>query len=60
MHYHHIMVEIIRPEKQVVAPVAAQKVLKGIFAGLNLLHDLEEERRTERTRDIRRLHFAEM
>ena len=53
MHYHHIMVDIIRPEKQVVAPVAAQKVLKGIFAGLNLLHDLQEEKRIERTRDIR-------
>ena len=53
MRYHHIMVEIIRPEKQEVAPVAAQKVLKGIFAGLNLLHDLQEEKRIERTRDIR-------
>jgi len=37
----------------VVVTATAQKVLKGIFAGLNLLHALQEEKRIERTRDIR-------
>jgi hypothetical protein len=48
------MAQTIGPEKgQVVVTSTAQKVLKGIFAGLNLLHDLQEEKRIERTRDIR-------
>lgn len=58
MHYRHNMAEKIRPKKQVVAPVSAQKVLQGIFAGLVLLHDLQEEKRIERIRDIRYLCIA--
>jgi hypothetical protein len=47
------MPQKIRPKGQVVIPPAAQRVLKGIFAGLDLLRDLEEEKRIERGRDIR-------
>ena len=43
------------PKEQVVVPTAARKVLKGIFDGLDLLRDLEEEKRIERGRDIRSL-----
>ena len=53
MYYRPGMSRKIVPKGQVVVPSAERKILRGIFAGLNLLHDLEEERRTERTRDIR-------
>lgn len=52
-HYCHNMPQKIIPIGQVVVPPAAQRVLKGIFAGLDLLRDLEEEKRIERGRDIR-------
>jgi DNA-binding transcriptional regulator/RsmH inhibitor MraZ len=47
------MPQKIDPKEQVVVPTAARKVLKGIFDGLDLLRDLEEEKRIERGRDIR-------
>ena len=53
MYYRLNMPQKIRPKKQVVVPPAEQRVLKGIFAGLDLLRDLEEEKRIERGRDIR-------
>jgi len=53
VYYRLNMPQKIRPKKQVVVPPAAQRVLKGIFAGLDLLRDLEEEKRIERGRDIR-------
>lgn len=34
----------------VIESTASQKTLKGIFAGLDLLNDLEEEKRIERLR----------
>jgi len=34
----------------IIESTASQKALKGIFAGLNLLQDLEEEKRIERMR----------
>jgi len=34
----------------IIESVASQKALKGIFSGLNLLQDLEEEKRIERMR----------
>lgn len=34
----------------VIESTASQKALKGIFAGLHLLQDLEEEKRIERMR----------
>jgi hypothetical protein len=53
VYYRLNMPQKIRPKGQVVIPPAAQRVLKGIFAGLDLLRDLEEEKRIERGRDIR-------
>ena len=53
VYYRRNMPQKIRPKGQVVIPPAAQRVLKGIFAGLDLLRDLEEEKRIERGRDIR-------
>ena len=47
------MTQEFGPQEQVVAPSAERKILRGIFAGLNLLHDLDEEKRIERKRDIR-------
>jgi hypothetical protein len=47
------MAQEFGPQEQVVAPSTERKILRGIFAGLNLLHDLEEEKRIERKRDIR-------
>ena len=52
-YYRHDMPQKIDPKEQVVVPTAARKVLKGIFDGLDLLRDLEEEKRIERGRDIR-------
>lgn len=34
----------------IIESAASQKILKGIFAGLDLLNDLEEEKRIERMR----------
>lgn len=34
----------------IIESAASQKTLKGIFAGLDLLNDLEEEKRFERLR----------
>ena len=34
----------------IIESTASQKALKGIFSGLNLLQDLEEEKRIERMR----------
>ena len=48
VYYRHNMPQKIRHKEQVVLPPAAQRVLKGIFAGLDLLRDLEEEKRIER------------
>jgi len=48
VYYRHNMPQKIRPKEQVVLPPAAQRMLKGIFAGLDLLRDLEEEKRIER------------
>lgn len=53
VYYRLNMPQKIRPKGQVVIPPVAQRVLKGIFAGLDLLRDLEEEKRIERGRDIR-------
>jgi len=52
-HYRHNIPQKIIPDGQVVVPSAAQRVLKGILTGLNLLRDLEEEKRIERGRDVR-------
>lgn len=53
VYYRLNMPQKIRPKKQVVVPPAEQRVLKGTFADLDLLRDLEEEKRIERGRDIR-------
>ena len=39
-----------RGNQVIIESAASQKILKGIFAGLDLLNDLEEEKRFERLR----------
>jgi hypothetical protein len=53
VYYRLNMPQKIRPKKQVVVPPAEQRVLKGTFAGLDLLRDIEEENRIDCGRDIR-------